>query len=121
MYATFPLINQATVYYLPGTTGWGTNFWGSPTVLWNPPAQTGDGFFGVRPNRFGFNLTGSSNVVCVVEGCTNLAKPTWQALGTYTLTGRPVYFSAPQYTNSPGRFYRFRLTQGRLADSPTRG
>ncbi len=31
-YATFPLINQATIYYLPRTTGWGTNFWGNPTV-----------------------------------------------------------------------------------------
>ncbi len=30
--------NNATVYYLPGTTGWGTTFGGRPTALWPPPA-----------------------------------------------------------------------------------
>jgi hypothetical protein len=29
--------SDATVYYLPGTTGWGTTFGGRPTALW-PPA-----------------------------------------------------------------------------------
>ena len=29
--------NNATVYYLPGTTGWGPTFGGLPAVLWNPP------------------------------------------------------------------------------------
>ncbi len=27
---------KATVYYLPGTTGWGTTFGGLPTALWQP-------------------------------------------------------------------------------------
>ena len=31
--------DQATIYYLPGTTGWGTTFGGLPTVLWwTPPS-----------------------------------------------------------------------------------
>ena len=76
-------------------------------MLWNPQAAN-DGFFGVRTNRFGFNITGSSNVVLVVEACTNLLNPTWQVLGTYTLTGSPSYFSDPQWTNSSARYYRFR-------------
>jgi hypothetical protein len=105
-----------TVYFLPGTAGWGPPFsdlpavlWnGLSAILWNPQAQTGDGFFGVRTNRFGFNITGTSNVVCVVEACTDLANPTWQALGTYKLTGNPLYFSDPQWTNYPGRCYRIR-------------
>jgi hypothetical protein len=29
--------NNATVYYLPGTTGWGTTFGGRPTALWPLP------------------------------------------------------------------------------------
>ena len=29
---------HVTVYYLPGTTGWGPTFGGCPTVLWDPPA-----------------------------------------------------------------------------------
>jgi hypothetical protein len=32
---------NATIYYLPGTTGWGPTFGGLPTALWNlPPAPT---------------------------------------------------------------------------------
>ncbi len=36
----FTYDNNATVYYLPGTTGWGSTFNGVPTALWNlPPAN----------------------------------------------------------------------------------
>jgi len=35
--AVFNGDNNATVYYLPGTTGWGTTFGGLPAVLWNLP------------------------------------------------------------------------------------
>jgi hypothetical protein len=97
-----------TLYYLPGATGWSNPFYGSTAILWNPQAQTGDGFFGVRTNQFGFNITGSSNVVLVVEASTNLVNPVWQALGTYTLSNAPVYFSDAQWTNYPNRYYRFR-------------
>ncbi len=30
--------NHATVYYLPGTTGWGATYGGRPTALWEMPA-----------------------------------------------------------------------------------
>jgi PKD repeat protein len=33
---------EATVYYLAGTTGWGTTFGSLPTALWNPQVQTVD-------------------------------------------------------------------------------
>jgi len=102
------LLYSATLYYLPGTTDWTPTYGGYTDILWNPQAQTGDGFFGVRTNRFGFNITGTSNVMFVVEACTNLAHPVWQPLGTYTLTGSPVYFSDAQWMNWPGRYYRFR-------------
>ena len=109
----FAADNNATVYYLPGTTGWGSMFDGLPTKLWNPQAQTGDASFGVRTNRFGFNITGSSNLVIVVEGCTDLSNPIWTPLGTNTLntfigTNGTSFFSDPQWTNYPGRFYRLR-------------
>jgi hypothetical protein len=105
----------ATVYYLPGTTGW--DFFaantGLPTVLWNPQAQTRDGSFGVQANQFGFNITGSSNLVIVVEACTNFSNPAWLPVSTNTLntfigTNGTSYFSDPQWTNYPGRFYRLR-------------
>jgi hypothetical protein len=32
--------DKAKVYYLPGTTGWGKEFGGRPTAMWNPQIQT---------------------------------------------------------------------------------
>ena len=96
------------IYYLPGTAGWGPTFGGLPTVLWNPQVQIGGASFGVRTTQFGFTITGSSNLVVVVEASTDLASPTWQPLATNTLTGSPLYFSDPQWTNYPARFYRLR-------------
>ena len=107
--------SKATVYYLPGTTGW-SNFSsnsGLPTVLWNPQAQTRDVSFGVRTNRFAFTIAGSNNLVIVVEACTGLNNPVWSPLSTNTLntfigTNGTSYFSDPQWTNYSGRFYRIR-------------
>ena len=96
--------NNLTVYYLPGTTGWGATFGGVPVVCWNPQAQG----LGVQTNQFGFTITGSSNLVIVVEASTNLANPVWVPVSTNTLTGGASYFSDPQWTNTPSRFYRFR-------------
>jgi hypothetical protein len=101
----------ATAYYLPGTIGWGefsTNT-GLSTVLWNPEVQMDDGSFGVQNNLFGFNITGTNNYTVVVEACTNLANPVWTPLQTVTLTNGSVYFSDPQWTNYPNRFYGLGL------------
>ena len=96
--------NKVTVYYLPGTRGWGATFGGSPVVCWNPQAQN----LGVQANQFGFNITGSSNLVIVVEACTDLGNPVWVPVGTNTLTGGVSTFSDPQSSNYPSRFYRMR-------------
>jgi len=99
------------VYYMPGTTGWGSILNYRPTVLWNPQAQAGS--FSVQPNQFGFDITGSSNLVVVVEACTNLTSAFWSPISTNTLstfvgTNGTSYFSDHQWTNYTGRFYRFR-------------
>jgi hypothetical protein len=96
-----------TVYYLPNTIGWGATFDGFPTVPWNPQPQQ-DASFGVQNNQFGFNIAGSSNLVLVVEATANLLNPTWTPVATNTLAGGASYFSDPQWTNYPTRFYRFR-------------
>jgi formylglycine-generating enzyme required for sulfatase activity len=101
--------DPATVYYLAGTTGWGSTFAGLPTLLWNPLIQTADGRFGVSNNQFGFNITGTTNLPIVVEACTNLASPVWTPLQTVTLTNGSYYFSELLQTNSPGRYYRIGL------------
>jgi hypothetical protein len=101
--------DPVTVYYLPGTTGWEATFAGCPAVLWNPQAQTGDGSFGVRTNRFGFNITGNDGLNVVVLACTNLARPNWMPVATNTLTGGSAYFGDAAWTNHPRRFYGFGL------------
>jgi len=104
-------VNSMTVYYMPGTTNWGSAFGGRPTVLWNPHTQS-DANFGVRTNGFGFTISGSTNLVIVTETCTNLTNPVWSTRGTNSLTwgssNSTSYFSDSGWTNSPCRFYRFR-------------
>jgi hypothetical protein len=97
---------NAICYYLPGTTGWGSTFDGIPTQILAPQIVTKDVFFGVRTNQFGFNITSPTNVTLVVQACTNLLSPIWQPLQTISLTNNSAYFSDPQWTNYPGRFYR---------------
>ena len=104
--------NTATVYYLPGTTGWALRRlavvrprYGSlpnPLILNNGPS------FGVQTNGFGFIISWATNIPVVVEACTNLANPIWSPVSTNTLTGGSSYFSDPQWTNYPARFYRLR-------------
>ncbi|MGA2175989.1 MAG: leucine-rich repeat domain-containing protein [Verrucomicrobiota bacterium] len=100
--------NNATVYYLLGTTGWSSPFGGRPAVLWNPLIVTGDGSFGVRNNQFGFDIAGTTNIPIVVEACTTLDNPVWSPLQTLTLTNGLFYFSEPLQTNSASRYYRIR-------------
>jgi hypothetical protein len=99
--------NNVTVYYLPGTTDWGPTFAGRPTLLWT--TQTSDASFGVRMNQLRFNITWASGSVVVMEVCTDLANPAWFPLQTNTLNGDSFYFSDPQWSNHPARFYRLRL------------
>jgi hypothetical protein len=100
--------DNAIVYYLPGTTGWGPTFGGRPTALWRPQIQTGDASFGLRTNQFGFNIGWASGRVVVVEACTNVANPIWSPVGTNTLTDGSGYFSDPSWTNYAARVYRIR-------------
>jgi hypothetical protein len=96
------------VYYLPGTTGWSSTFGGRIALLWNPQVQTSGASFGVRTNRFGFTIIGTSGLIVVVEVCTDPDNPLWSPVGTNTLTGGSSHFSDPQWTNNPASFYRLR-------------
>lgn len=98
--------NNVTVYYLPGSTGWSSTLFGRPAVLWNPHSVVNDGNFGVRSNRFGFNVIGTSNIPIALEACTNLTSGNWQRLQTCTLTNGSIYLFDTNWTNSKVRFYR---------------
>jgi BspA type Leucine rich repeat region (6 copies) len=96
--------SSVTVYYLPGAAGWGETFGSAPAVLWNPQATA----LATVSGQFGFNITGPTNTTIVVEACTNLANPVWVPISTNILSGSGTsFFSDPQWTNYPGRYYRF--------------
>jgi len=100
---------NVVVYFLPTASGWGTTFDDFPTQLWNPQVQTSGASFGVRNNEFGFNVTGNSNLVVLIEASTNLASPAWSPVSTNSLAGGTNYFGDAHWTNFPNRFYRINF------------
>lgn len=100
--------NGLTIYYLPGTTGWGPTFLGFPTVLWNPAIQSTGPGFGMGPNGFGFIITGTSNIQVSIEASTSLINSSWSLVGTRILSSGSAYFSEFGWTNYPTRYYRVR-------------
>jgi hypothetical protein len=102
---------SATVYYLPGTTGWGSTYCGIPTALWELPYPLILNFgpnMGLHSNQFGFVISWANHLSAVVQACTNLSNPGWQPLQTNTLTGGSSYFSDPKWTNYTTRYYYLR-------------
>jgi hypothetical protein len=99
---------SGVAYYLPGTSGWGSMFGRWPTALWLPRMQIQQNDFGVRTNQFGININWAGNRTVVVEACTNLANPIWTPVTTNALVNGTNYFSDPNWTNYPNRFYRVR-------------
>jgi hypothetical protein len=101
--------HNVTVYYLPGTTGWGSTFGGVPTAAWTLPypliLNNGPGF-GVQANGFSFTISWATNIPVVVEASTNLANPVWTPVATNTLSGGLSYFTDAQWRKYPRRFYR---------------
>jgi hypothetical protein len=104
----FAEADYAVVYYLPGTTNWDIAYGGAPALLWNPHVEANPATFGVRTNRFGFNIIGTTNIPIVVEASTNLTGASWTALLSCTLTNGSIYFSDPQWTSYRARSYRIR-------------
>jgi len=61
--SVFAGVHNATVYYLPGTTGWDTTFGGVPTALLRPPV-----YYYFTTNNGSITITGyagSNNVVAI--------------------------------------------------------
>ena len=100
---------NVTVYYLPGTLGWGPTLGGRPTALWSLPYPlilSKSPGFGVQNNEFGFIISWAYNPSVVVEASTNLANPFWAPIKTNTLTDGSAYFNDPDWTQYRARFYR---------------
>ncbi|HEY5232924.1 MAG TPA: leucine-rich repeat domain-containing protein [Verrucomicrobiae bacterium] len=100
----------ATVYYMPGTSGWSSTFAGAPTVMLLPPPPT----LSIIPSGANVILTWPTNVAgfdysgFTVQSTTNLADTnSWTAL-----TNLPVIVgSQSQVTDAisgPAKFYRLK-------------
>jgi hypothetical protein len=98
-----------TAYYLPGTTGWSTNFGGWPTAQWFQPQPQilGSAYgLGAGSNGFQFIISWATNAAVVVEASTNLQN--WTPVITNTLVSGTNAFADAAWTNYPQRFYRVR-------------
>jgi hypothetical protein len=98
---------KTIVYYLPGATGWGPTLGGSPVLLWNPTVTLNDPNFGMRAGQFGFTITGTSNLVVVVEASPDPSNPVWTPVATNKLTGGSSTFSQ-NVDNAATQLYRLR-------------
>ncbi len=103
-----------TIYYLPGTTGWGPTLVDRPTALWlrpNPVILTTAPGFGIETNVFGFTISWATNAAVVIEASADLGRGPWSPLATNALPRGALYwsyFSDPEWTKYPRRFYRIR-------------
>lgn len=96
----------ATVYYLPGASGWEAEFCGRPTRCWNPRVQAG-GSFGYAGGTFSFTLEGTPGIPVVIEACTDIACGDWTPVESATLdAGGSFPFADPAAASHPTRFYR---------------
>lgn len=67
---------------------------------------------GMQTNPFGFDITGSSNLVILVDTCTNIAYPAWTPIGnnlgnSFISSNGTYYFKDLDWTNYQSKFYRF--------------
>ncbi|HEY5913634.1 MAG TPA: leucine-rich repeat domain-containing protein [Verrucomicrobiae bacterium] len=107
--SVFAGATNATVYYLPGTTGWGPTFYGRPTAPWQLPNPVIlNNASGAQAKASSFAISWATNKTVVIEATTDLVHPVWSPVGTNTLTGGSSYFKDPEGTKYPSRFYRIR-------------
>jgi hypothetical protein len=102
--------NNATVHYVPGTSGWGSTYAGRPAALWYLPNPRilGGPTFGIHTNAFTFTISWATNIPVIVEASASLISPSWSPVSTNTLVNGASSFSDARWTNSAARFYRLR-------------
>jgi hypothetical protein len=99
---------NATVYYLDGTSGWESTFGDVPTAIWvleEPimiisPAVVG--------SELSFVVKGSAGSVVIVEACSDLSDPVWSTVDTVTLTDGSATLTDPDPATLSARYYRVR-------------
>jgi hypothetical protein len=98
----------ATVFYLPDTSGWGAEFSGRPTAIWEPAVADDSVGRDADTGEFGFAIDWAGDRSVVVEGCTDLTLGNWAPLATVALSDGQAWFRDPGSPAMGGRFYRVR-------------
>ena len=97
------IILPKTMYYVPGTIGWGLTYAGFPTsplkLMVSAPT--------VQGGQFSFSVGGPSGISAVVESSTSLDSAMWTTVQTRNLSEGPLYIS--DSTSYPAQFFRIRL------------
>jgi hypothetical protein len=109
-YSAFAGDSGETAYYLPGTTGWSTftASAGPAVAQWNVQTGNGSPSFGYNGSEFGFGVTGSPNLLFILEVTTNPASG-WTPHLTNTIPVSGLYYyTDPQTPILPHRLYRLR-------------
>jgi len=100
---------QATLFYLPETSGWPFMYDALYTLAWNPQINPGANF-GVRSNQFGFDITGTAGLAVTVEASTSPQLPGWSPQTTVVLTNGLYHFRDPVQSGAgASRFYRLAV------------
>jgi len=98
----FDEADNVTVYYLPGTTGWGSTFGGRPTAMWLPLML--DLPSGPPSTQLILHTTSPAPSQVRVQRSTNLIH--WQDWQTVTKAAGPSTLQDAEAGTTPNRFYR---------------
>jgi len=105
-----------TIYYLPGTTGWGSSFAGHAAACWNPAFSPASPLCFDDSGAFVFAITAraEANIPVRIQASDSLASPNWITVDDIIIPAFSYYdsyFVDPDPTPRPSRFYRIVFPQ----------
>jgi hypothetical protein len=106
----FEELDKTVIYYLPGTTGWSATFDGRRAALWNPKALIDHAGFTGGAGQFSFPISGTENLIVVVEASETVSNPIWIPVATNVLVGGSSHFTDSQAV-ATSRHFRLRSPQ----------
>jgi formylglycine-generating enzyme required for sulfatase activity len=105
-FSVFDGSDSVTVYYLPGSIGWGPTYADRPTDLWDLPYPIILNPHATRYD-FGFTVSWATNAAVVVDFTTDLSNAAWFPVSTNVLDSS-FQFSDADWSIHPRRSYRVR-------------
>ena len=94
--------DAVTIYYLPGTTGWGSAFSDRPTLLWDPTLTS----VTIAGSNVSCSVTGTPSIPVALEKNTNLLSDMWLRLYETNITDGAVTLHDTNEMNGLVIFYR---------------